>query len=89
MQGGSRAELDLGALMRRRASVAVTALRSRPPAEKVQIVAGVRDEVWPLIESGAVRPVIDRTVPMAEAARAHEIVTENVHIGKVLLVVGE
>jgi putative PIG3 family NAD(P)H quinone oxidoreductase len=88
LQGGRRAELDLNALMAKRAMVACTALRSRPLAEKAQIVQGVRDEVWPLFESGAIRPVIDRTVPMADAARAHEIVTENVHTGKVLLVVG-
>jgi putative PIG3 family NAD(P)H quinone oxidoreductase len=89
LQGGRRAEIDLNALMAKRATLSVTALRARPAVEKAQIVAGVREEVWPLVESGAVRPVIDRRVPMAEAARAHEIVTESLHIGKVLLVVGE
>ncbi|GAA5189499.1 NAD(P)H-quinone oxidoreductase [Rugosimonospora acidiphila] len=89
MQGGRRTELDLGKLMAKRASVAVTALRSRPPEEKAQIVQGVRDEVWPLLESGAIRPVVDRTVPMDQAAHAHEIVAQNLHIGKVLLVVGQ
>lgn len=89
LQGGRSAELNLGALMAKRASVSVTALRARPPEEKAGIVSGVREQVWPLIESGAIRPVIDRRVPMAEAARAHEIVAQNVHIGKVLLVVGQ
>ena len=87
LQGGRKAELDLGLLMAKRASVASTALRSRPLAEKANIVAGVRDEVWPLIDAGRIRPVIDRRLPMSQAARAHEVVGANDHVGKVLLVV--
>jgi putative PIG3 family NAD(P)H quinone oxidoreductase len=86
MQGGRRAELDLGVLAAKRAMVAATLLRSRPLAEKVQIIQGVRDEVWPLIASGRVRPVVDRRVPMPEAALAHQVVARNEHVGKVLLV---
>jgi putative PIG3 family NAD(P)H quinone oxidoreductase len=85
MQGGRRAELDLGVLMAKRASVAATALRARPPREKAQIVAGVLADVWPLVKAGTVRPVIDRTVPMPEAASAHAVVASNAHTGKVLL----
>lgn len=88
MQGGRKAELDLGALLSKRACVAATALRSRPLAEKAAIVRGVRDEVWPLIEAGAVRPVVDRRLAMAEAAEAHRLVESNDHVGKVLLTVG-
>ncbi|MFG3554237.1 NAD(P)H-quinone oxidoreductase [Micromonospora sp. NPDC047557] len=88
MQGGRKAELDLGALMTKRASVTATTLRSRPLAEKAEIVRGVRDEVWPLIEAGAVRPVVDRRLPMAEAAEAHRLVESNDHVGKVLLTIG-
>jgi putative PIG3 family NAD(P)H quinone oxidoreductase len=87
LQGGRRAELDLGMLMAKRASVAATALRARPPEEKAQIVSGVRAEVWPLIAGGTIKPVIDRTVPMPDAARAHEIVASSAHTGKVLLTV--
>jgi putative PIG3 family NAD(P)H quinone oxidoreductase len=86
MQGGRTAELDMGKLMTKRAAVMATALRARPPAEKAEIVAGVRAQVWPLVENGTIRPVVDRTVPMPEAARAHEIVASNAHTGKVLLV---
>ena len=86
LQGGRRAELDLGALLAKRATVASTALRSRPLAEKAAIVAGVREEVWPLVESGRIRPVVDRRLPLAEAARAHEIAERNEQIGKLLLV---
>ncbi|GAA2717910.1 NAD(P)H-quinone oxidoreductase [Micromonospora olivasterospora] len=88
MQGGRKAELDLGALLAKRASVAATALRSRPLAEKAAIVAGVREQVWPLVSAGAVRPVVDRRLPMAEAAEAHRLVESNAHLGKVLLTVG-
>ncbi|MFF5177214.1 NAD(P)H-quinone oxidoreductase [Micromonospora sp. NPDC000316] len=88
MQGGRKAELDLGALLTKRASVAATSLRSRPLAEKAEIVQGVRDEVWPLIEAGRVRPVVDRRLPMAQAAEAHRLVESNEHLGKVLLTLG-
>jgi len=85
MQGGTKAELDLGALMGKRAAVLSTSLRARPPAEKAAIVASVREHVWPLFESGAVRPIVDRVLPMAEAAEAHRVVEASDHIGKVLL----
>jgi NADPH:quinone reductase-like Zn-dependent oxidoreductase len=87
MQGGTKAELDLGALMRKRAAVLATSLRARPPEEKAAIVASVREHVWPLLESGAVRPVVDRVLPMAAAAEAHRVVEAGEHIGKVLLTV--
>jgi putative PIG3 family NAD(P)H quinone oxidoreductase len=86
-QSGARAELNLGKLMSRRASIQSTGLRSRPREEKAEIVASVREHVWPLLESGAVRPVTDRTVPMHEAATAHRILEESTHIGKILLTV--
>jgi putative PIG3 family NAD(P)H quinone oxidoreductase len=89
MQGGTRAELDLGALMRKRASVAATTLRSRPPTGpggKAEIVAAVRHDVWPDVERGVVRPVVDRRLPMSRAADAHALVEASDHIGKVLLV---
>ncbi|MDT0527426.1 NAD(P)H-quinone oxidoreductase [Micromonospora sp. DSM 115977] len=88
MQGGRKGELDLGALLAKRGTIAATALRSRPLEEKAEIVRGVREQVWPLVESGAVRPVVDRRVPMTEAARAHRLVESNDHVGKVLLTTG-
>jgi putative PIG3 family NAD(P)H quinone oxidoreductase len=86
-QSGAVAEFNLGKLMRRRASVRSTGLRARPREEKAEIVASVREHVWPLVESGAVRPVIDRTVPMWDAAAGHRILEESTHVGKVLLTV--
>jgi putative PIG3 family NAD(P)H quinone oxidoreductase len=85
LQGGRKAELNLNALMAKRGSISATTLRVRPPAEKAEIVRGVREQIWPLVESGAVRPVIDRRLPMAEVAQAHRVVEANEHTGKVLL----
>lgn len=86
MQGGRKGELDLGMLLTKRASVHATALRSRPLDEKAAIVRGVREQVWPLIEAGAVRPVVHARARMADAADAHRLVETNDHVGKVLLV---
>ncbi|XVQ11064.1 NAD(P)H-quinone oxidoreductase [Spirillospora sp. CA-255316] len=85
LQGGTRAELDLNALLRKRAAVHATSLRARPPEEKAAIVASVREHVWPLLAAGKVRPVIDRTLPMAEATRAHRVLEDSGHTGKILL----
>ena len=85
LQGGARAELDLGVLLRKRAAVIATSLRARPATEKATIVAAVREHVWPLIESGRVRPVVHGTYPLAAAADAHRELEASSHIGKVLL----
>ncbi|MEC3995710.1 NAD(P)H-quinone oxidoreductase [Actinacidiphila sp. DG2A-62] len=85
LQGGVKGELDLGALLAKRAAVAATSLRPRPVDEKAAIVAAVREHVWPLIEAGTVRPIVDRAIPLAEAAEAHRVVEASTHIGKVLL----
>ena len=86
LQGGRKAELDLGTLHGKRGFVIATTLRSRPDDEKATIVTGVREHVWPQIENGIVRPIIDTYLPMPDAARAHEILESSSHIGKVLLV---
>lgn len=85
LQGGVKAELDINVLLRKCAAVIATSLRSRPPAEKAAIVAAVREHVWPLIESGTVKPVVHRTFPLAQAADAHRELEASTHIGKILL----
>ena len=87
MQGGIKAELNIATLLSKRAAVSATALRARPLTEKAAIVAAVREHVWPLIEGTHVRPIVDRELPMNEAATAHRVVEESGHVGKVLLVV--
>ncbi|MFD7133743.1 NAD(P)H-quinone oxidoreductase [Streptomyces sp. NPDC059894] len=86
MQGGVKGELNIGALLAKRAAISATSLRARPLGEKATIVAAVREHVWPLLAAGHVRPVVDREVPMRDAATAHRIVEESGHVGKVLLV---
>ncbi|GID97278.1 NAD(P)H-quinone oxidoreductase [Amorphoplanes digitatis] len=85
LQGGRRGELDLGALMGKRGSVSATTLRARSVADKARIVAGVRERVWPLVDAGAIRPIIDRAVPMRDAADAHRLMESSDHVGKILL----
>lgn len=89
MQGGTKAELDIATLLRKRGAVTATSLRGRPASEKAAIVAAVREHVWPLIDTGRVRPIVDREVPMRDAAAGHRVLEESSHIGKVLLVTGE
>lgn len=85
LQGGRKGELDLGALLTKRLTVHAAGLRARPAAQKAQIVAETVVAVWPMIESGAVRPVIDRTLTIDDVVEAHELVESSEHIGKVLL----
>ncbi|MGW2146718.1 NAD(P)H-quinone oxidoreductase [Nonomuraea bangladeshensis] len=86
LQGGSKAEINLGALMAKRASVHGTTLRARPVDEKGAIVRSVVENVWPLVTGGAVRPVVYAEVPMSDAAEAHRMLDSGEHVGKILLV---
>ncbi|MGW7403168.1 NAD(P)H-quinone oxidoreductase [Streptomyces sp. NPDC054833] len=86
LQGGAKGELNIGALLNKRAAISATSLRARPLAEKAAIVAAVREHVWPLIAAGHIRPVVDRELPMSEAAEAHRVVEASGHVGKVLLI---
>ncbi len=86
MQGGTKGELDLGALMRKRAAVVATTLRARPVAEKSAICRAVAEHVWPLVADGTIRPVVDTTMPLAEAAEAHRRMESGAHTGKIVLV---
>ncbi|MFC7383937.1 NAD(P)H-quinone oxidoreductase [Sphaerisporangium rhizosphaerae] len=86
LQGGAKGDLDLGRLLAKRASIHATALRTRSVAEKGVIVRGVRDNVWPLVGAGSVRPIVHAVIPMADAAHAHRVLESGEHIGKVLLV---
>jgi putative PIG3 family NAD(P)H quinone oxidoreductase len=86
MQGGVKTELNINDLMAKRGALIATSLRARPAAEKAAIVASVVENVWPLVDSGAVHPVIHERLPLAKAADAHRLMTESSHIGKILLV---
>jgi putative PIG3 family NAD(P)H quinone oxidoreductase len=92
LQGGTKAEVDLARMLRKRASLHATTLRARPatgPGGKAEIVAAVRHDVWPDVERGAIRPIVDRRLPMSRASEAHRLVEDSGHAGKVLLVAGD
>ena len=74
--------------MQRRLTVTGSTLRARPVPEKGAIAAAVRREVWPLLESGAVKPVVFRTFPLRQAADAHRLMESSAHIGKIVLTIG-
>lgn len=85
MGGGSKSTIDLNQILRRWLTVTGSTLRNRSVEEKGQIAAALRREVWPLLESGRVRPVIYRTFLLAQAAEAHRLMESSEHIGKIVL----
>jgi putative PIG3 family NAD(P)H quinone oxidoreductase len=87
LQGGVKAEFNLGMLLAKCGTLHATALRAQSVEEKSAIVASVREHVWPLVASGAIRPVVHARLPLAEAAQAHRIIEASSHVGKVLLTV--
>jgi putative PIG3 family NAD(P)H quinone oxidoreductase len=89
LQGGVKAELDLGRLLAKRASVHATSLRARPAAEKAAIVEAVLAGVWPAVEAGEVRPVVDRVLALDDVAEAHRALEASEHVGKIVLRVWE
>ncbi len=86
MQGGTKAEIDLSTLLRKRAALIAATLRARPVEEKGAICAAVVEHVWPLVAEGQVRAMVHDTVPFSRAAEAHRMVEDGASIGKVLLV---
>ena len=85
VQGGTRAELDLGTLLRRRLTVTGSTLRPRSVAFKAAIARHLRETVWPLIEAGRIKPVIYKTFPLDKASEAHALMEASTHIGKIML----
>jgi NADPH2:quinone reductase len=83
--GGSRVEADFQRLMVKRLTWTGSTLRARPDEFKARLAAEVRRHVWPLVESGAMRPVIDRAFPLAAAAEAHRRMESSEHVGKIVL----
>jgi NADPH2:quinone reductase len=83
---GVTAELNIQTVMQRRLTITGSTLRARPVADKGAIAAALRRHVWPLLEAGAVRPVVHATFPLREAAEAHRVMESSTHIGKLVLV---
>lgn len=89
VQGGVKSEINAGLVLRRRLTVTGSTLRPRSVEFKQAIAQACRDKVWPLIESGAIKPVIHRTFAAADAAQAHALMESNQHTGKIVLTWGE
>ena len=85
LQGGAKGELNLGLLLARRLSVTGSTLRARPTADKERLVARFRTEVLPGFDDGSLRPVVDRVLPLEEAAEAHRVMEAGAHVGKIVL----
>lgn len=83
---GVKAELNIQTMMGRRLTITGSTLRPRPVADKAAIAAALREQVWPLLESGAVKPIVHATFPLRDAAEAHRMMESSAHIGKLLLV---
>ncbi len=83
--GGMTATLDLGQLLRRRLTVTGSTLRPRSIAFKAAIAANLRQRIWPLLEAGAIKPVIYQSFPLEHAAQAHALMETSTHIGKIML----
>ena len=85
VQGGIKSGFNAGELLRRRLLITGSTLRPRPLAFKAAIAAALRRQVWPLIESGRIKPVINRVFPAAQAADAHRLMESSQHVGKIVL----
>ncbi len=86
--GGAKAQVDLNPFMRKRLTFSGSTLRARSVEEKGEIAASLRQKVWPLLEDGTIRSVIDCTYPLADARKAHERMESSAHIGKIVLTMG-
>jgi NADPH2:quinone reductase len=82
---GAQVEIDLGQVMRKRLTLTGSTLRPRPVAEKGAIAHELRKRIWPLIERGAIKPLVFQTFPLAQAADAHRLMESSTHIGKIVL----
>jgi len=87
LQGGVKGELNIGALLAKRAAITATSLRARPSGEKAAIVQQMTAQTWPLIDAGEVRPVVHGTMPLEQASEAHRVMEESSHLGKLILTV--
>jgi NADPH2:quinone reductase len=85
--GGSRAEINLGTILTKRLTLTGSTLRTRTVAQKAEVAAAVRKNIWPLLAAGRVRPVIHATFPLAEAGEAHRLMETSNHIGKIVLTI--
>jgi putative PIG3 family NAD(P)H quinone oxidoreductase len=85
MQGGTKGEFDISALMRKRGAIVAATLRARPPEEQAVICRAVEEHVWPLVAAGQVRPIVGAEFSLDDVAEAHALMDAGSHTGKILL----
>ena len=85
VQGGVKSEIDAGLVLRKRLAITGSTLRPRTLAYKAELARALRAQVWPLVEAGAIRPVIHQVFPAVEAAAAHALMESSTHVGKIVL----
>ena len=85
VQGGVKCEINAGEVLRRRLLITGSTLRPRPIAFKGAIASALRAKVWPLIEAGRIKPVVNQVFPAAQAAQAHALMESSQHVGKIML----
>ena len=85
LQGGTRSEIDGALLLRRRLTITGSALRTRSEEYKARLGRALRERVWPLLDSGMIKPVVHAVLPAVEAGRAHALMESGAHIGKIVL----
>jgi NADPH:quinone reductase-like Zn-dependent oxidoreductase len=89
LMGGAQTEINLGLMMIKRLRVIGSTLRARPLSEKAAVMAQLKDKVWPKIEAGTIKPIVDTVFPIQETDAAHELVASDKTIGKVILSVAK
>lgn len=85
LQSGRDGQIPLGIMMKKRASLFTTSLRDRPISARTRIVDGVKADIWPLIDKGAVRPIVDQVFPLNEVVEAHRYMESGRHSGKIVI----
>jgi NADPH:quinone reductase len=85
VQGGTKSELDTGAVLRKRLSITGSTLRARSVAYKGELARALRQKVWPLLEAGRFKPVIHQVFDAAQAREAHALMESSTHVGKIVL----
>lgn len=88
LMGGARSEINLATLMMKRVRIIGSTLRARPIAEKAKVMDALHEKVWPHFVDGSIKPIIEKVIPIADTARAHELIQSNSTVGKVILQVG-
>lgn len=89
LMGGAQTEINLGMMMMKRLRVIGSTLRARPLAEKAAVMAQLKEKVWPKIEAGEIKPIVDTVFPIEKTDAAHQLVTSDQTIGKVILTVAQ